>query len=171
MSGSTRANGAGQVASQWDPDLLELGTVFRRVARALKRLRGRDTHLGGSELSHAQFELLGELFERGELPAGGDAELAGLVHEVIEAHLFRRMAIGGALDQSTALAGETASLGLTYGQGQALNTSSMGLAGSGQTIFNAAALRQNRETGTAEEIYSRASATPVLHGPTATPEP
>ena len=38
--------------------------------RTLSRLRGRDTHLGGSELSHAQFELLIELDERGELPAG-----------------------------------------------------------------------------------------------------
>ena len=38
--------------------------------RSLSRLRGRDTHLGGSELSHAQFELLIELHERGELPAG-----------------------------------------------------------------------------------------------------
>ena len=32
--------------------------AFRRVFRTLSRLRGRDTHLGGSELSHAQFELL-----------------------------------------------------------------------------------------------------------------
>ncbi len=44
--------------------------AFRRVFRSLNRLRGRDTHLGGSELSHAQFELLIELDERGELPAG-----------------------------------------------------------------------------------------------------
>jgi AcrR family transcriptional regulator len=34
---------------------------------------------------------------RGELPAGADAELAGLAHEVIEAHLFRQLAAGGAL--------------------------------------------------------------------------
>jgi AcrR family transcriptional regulator len=34
---------------------------------------------------------------RGELPAGADAELAGLAHEVIEAHLFRQMAAGDAL--------------------------------------------------------------------------
>ncbi len=33
-------------------------------------MRGRDTHLHGSELSHAQFELLIELHERGELSAG-----------------------------------------------------------------------------------------------------
>ena len=46
--------------------------------RTLSRLRGRDTHLGGSELSHAQFELLIELYERGELPAGELAAAAQL---------------------------------------------------------------------------------------------
>ena len=51
-------------------ELTELGEAFRRVFRNLSRLRGRDTHLGGSELSHAQFELLIELYERGALPAG-----------------------------------------------------------------------------------------------------
>ena len=55
---------------QWTAELTELGKAFRRVFRSLSRLRGRDTHLGGSELSHAQFELLIELHERGELPAG-----------------------------------------------------------------------------------------------------
>jgi len=54
--------------------MLELGNAFRRVFRGFNRLRGRDTHLGSGELSHAQFELLIELYERGELPAG---ELAG----------------------------------------------------------------------------------------------
>ena len=33
-------------------------------------MRGRDTHLAGAEISHAQFELLIELDERGELSAG-----------------------------------------------------------------------------------------------------
>lgn len=39
---------------------------------------------------------------RGELPAGADAALAGLAHEVIEAHLFRQLAAGGALSQEFA---------------------------------------------------------------------
>ena len=56
--------------SQWTNELTALGLAFRRVFRTLSRLRGRDTHLGGSELSHAQFELLIELDERGELSAG-----------------------------------------------------------------------------------------------------
>jgi MarR family transcriptional regulator, organic hydroperoxide resistance regulator len=50
--------------------LLELTAAFRRVFRGLSRLRGRDTHLGASELSHAQFELLIELHDRGDLSAG-----------------------------------------------------------------------------------------------------
>jgi MarR family transcriptional regulator, organic hydroperoxide resistance regulator len=59
-------------------ELDELGRAFRRVFRTLSRLRGRDTHLGGSEISHAQFELLIELYERGELPAGELAAAAQL---------------------------------------------------------------------------------------------
>ncbi len=59
-------------------ELDELGAAFRRVFRSLNRLRGRDTHLGGSELSHAQFELLIELDERGELSAGDLAAAARL---------------------------------------------------------------------------------------------
>jgi DNA-binding MarR family transcriptional regulator len=59
-------------------ELTDLGLAFRRVFRTLNRLRGRDTHLGGQELSHAQFELLIELAERGELPAGELAAAARL---------------------------------------------------------------------------------------------
>ncbi|MGH2903716.1 MAG: MarR family winged helix-turn-helix transcriptional regulator [Solirubrobacteraceae bacterium] len=51
-------------------ELTALGLAFRQVFRTLSRLRGRDTHLGAGELSHAQFELLLELDERGELSAG-----------------------------------------------------------------------------------------------------
>jgi DNA-binding MarR family transcriptional regulator len=78
MSSATPAGAGERERGRWDPGLLELGTVFRRLARALNRMRGRDTHLGGTELSHAQYELLGELFERGELPAGELAAAARL---------------------------------------------------------------------------------------------
>jgi len=61
-----------------EAQLSELRTAFRRVFRSLNRLRGRDTHLGCSELSQAQFELLIELNERGELPAGELAVAARL---------------------------------------------------------------------------------------------
>jgi DNA-binding MarR family transcriptional regulator len=61
-----------------EAQMKELGLAFRQVFRTLSRLRGRDTHLGGSELSHAQFELLIELEERGELAAGELAAAARL---------------------------------------------------------------------------------------------
>ncbi len=52
------------------PELTALGLAFRHLFRAVTRMRGRDTHLVGAEISHAQFELLIELDERGELSAG-----------------------------------------------------------------------------------------------------
>ncbi len=58
--------------------LAELGQAFRHAYRSLRRLRGRDTHLLGGEISHAQFELLAELRERGPLAAGELAHVAGL---------------------------------------------------------------------------------------------
>jgi DNA-binding MarR family transcriptional regulator len=69
---------AGDQADTREAQLSELGMAFRRVFRSLNRLRGRDTHLSGTELSHAQFELLIELSERGELPAGELAAAARL---------------------------------------------------------------------------------------------
>jgi DNA-binding MarR family transcriptional regulator len=65
-------------ATELSPALTDLGQAFRHVFRAASRLRGRDTHLVGSELSHAQFELLIELEERGELAAGELAAAARL---------------------------------------------------------------------------------------------
>lgn len=65
--------GAGREA-----ELVELGKAFRHVFRALRRLRGRDTHLIGSEVSHAQMELLIELSERGPLSASELAAAAQL---------------------------------------------------------------------------------------------
>jgi DNA-binding MarR family transcriptional regulator len=63
---------------RWPDELTELGSAFRRMFRSVSRLRGRDTHLAGEELSHAQFELLIELQERGELQAGELAAAARL---------------------------------------------------------------------------------------------
>jgi DNA-binding MarR family transcriptional regulator len=60
------------------PELSELGEAFRHLFRAVSRLRGRDTHLAGTQLSHAQFQLLIELEERGELQAGELATAAQL---------------------------------------------------------------------------------------------
>jgi DNA-binding MarR family transcriptional regulator len=63
---------------RWEAELLDLGKAFRRVFRSLRRLRGRDTHLLGSEVSHAQMELLIELSEQGRLSAGDLAAAAQL---------------------------------------------------------------------------------------------
>jgi MarR family transcriptional regulator, organic hydroperoxide resistance regulator len=77
------------------PDqLTELGLQFRRVFRSLSRLRGRDTHLAGSELSHAQFELLIELDERGELSAGDLAAAARLTPATVTQMLDHLAASG-----------------------------------------------------------------------------
>ncbi|HWX44365.1 MAG TPA: MarR family transcriptional regulator [Solirubrobacteraceae bacterium] len=77
---------------EWAAELVELGRAFRGVFRSLNRLRGRDTHLGGTELSHAQCELLFELEEHGELSAGELAVAAQLtpatVTQMLE-HLAR----------------------------------------------------------------------------------
>lgn len=56
----------------------DLAAAFRATVRGVIRLRGRDTHLGGAELSSAQLELLVELYERGALPAGELAAAARL---------------------------------------------------------------------------------------------
>ena len=77
-SSSSSSSSATSAEPEWTAELDELGKAFRRVFRSLNRLRGRDTHLGGSELSHAQFELLIELYERGELQAGELAAAARL---------------------------------------------------------------------------------------------
>jgi DNA-binding MarR family transcriptional regulator len=58
--------------------LVELGTALRQVLRGAGRMRGRDTHLLGSEVSHAQLELLTELHEKGPMSAGDLATAAGL---------------------------------------------------------------------------------------------
>lgn len=58
--------------------LAALGRAFRHSYRSLRSLRGRDTHLVAGKISHAQVELLTELYERGPLPVGELACAAGL---------------------------------------------------------------------------------------------
>lgn len=78
----------------WEAELLELGRAFRRVFRAVRRMRGRDTHLVGSEVSHAQMELLIELGERGPLSAGELAQAAGLTPATVTQMLDHLAASG-----------------------------------------------------------------------------
>ena len=77
-----------------EAQVAELGMAFRRVFRSLSRLRGRDTHLAGAELSHAQFELLIELHERGALSAGELAAAARLSPGTVT-QMLEHLADGG----------------------------------------------------------------------------
>ena len=70
MGAPAAARSTAELPEEREARLIELGRAFRGVFRTLSRIRGRDTHLHGSELSHAQFELLIELQERGALSAG-----------------------------------------------------------------------------------------------------
>jgi DNA-binding MarR family transcriptional regulator len=79
---------------EWQAELLDLGKAFRRVFRSLSRLRGRDTHLLGSEVSHAQMELLIELSERGPLSAGDLAAAAQLTPATVTQMLDHLAACG-----------------------------------------------------------------------------
>lgn len=72
----------------------ELAAAFRSTVRGVIRLRGRDTHLGGAELSSAQLELLVELYERGELSAGELAEAARLTPATVTQMLDNLAAAG-----------------------------------------------------------------------------
>lgn len=71
--------GAGASAPGADGDALtDLGLAFRHAYRSLRRLRGRDTHLGEGEIGHAQFELMVDLRDRGPLSASELSAAAGL---------------------------------------------------------------------------------------------
>jgi DNA-binding MarR family transcriptional regulator len=72
------AKATGVARDDHDEQLAALGLAFRHAYRSLRSLRGRDTHLLPGKISHAQFELLAELYERGPLPAGELAGAAGL---------------------------------------------------------------------------------------------
>jgi DNA-binding MarR family transcriptional regulator len=80
--------------AEWEAELLDLGKAFRRVFRSLRRLRGRDTHLISSEVSHAQMELLIELSEQGPLSAGDLAAAAQLTPATVTQMLDHLAACG-----------------------------------------------------------------------------
>src|SRR5271165_4555220 len=98
MSAGTAQQSPAEARPQWGEELTELGVAFRRVFRTLNRLRGRDTHLGGGELSQAQFELLAELDERGALPAGELAAAARLAPATVT-QMLDHLAVCGHVDR------------------------------------------------------------------------
>lgn len=84
---------------QWQSELDSLAKSFKRVFRTLRRLRGRDTHLAGNDVSHAQFELLIELYERGPLPAGELAGAAQLTPASVT-QMLDHLALGGHVERT-----------------------------------------------------------------------
>ncbi len=89
-----RRRGSKASREQWEAELLELGRAFRRVFRSAQRMRGRDTHLIGGEVSHAQMELLIELSERGPVSAGELAQAAQLTPATVTQMLDHLAACG-----------------------------------------------------------------------------
>ena len=81
------------------PELTALGLAFRHLFRAVTRMRGRDTHLAGGEISHAQFELLIELDERGELSAG-ELALAARVSPASVTQMLEALAESGHVERT-----------------------------------------------------------------------
>jgi MarR family transcriptional regulator, organic hydroperoxide resistance regulator len=89
----------GETSEEWHAELLDLGKAFRRVFRSLRRLRGRDTHLLGSEVSHAQMELLIELSEQGPLSAG-ELALAAQLTPATVTQMLEHLAVSGHVERT-----------------------------------------------------------------------
>ena len=87
-----------ETTGEWQAELLDLGKAFRRVFRSLRRLRGRDTHLIGSEVSHAQMELLIELSEQGPLSAG-ELALAAQLTPATVTQMLEHLAASGHVER------------------------------------------------------------------------
>lgn len=84
----------GGEAGEWEPAFLELGLTLKTMFRVISRRRGRETHLGETGISHAQFELLIELCEHGQLALGELAAAAGLAPATVTQMLGHLVAGG-----------------------------------------------------------------------------
>jgi len=82
-----------------EQEVAELRDAFRSVYRTVSRMRGRDTHLAGSDLSHAQFELLCELNDRGELSCGELAAAAHLAPATVT-QMLEHLALSGHVERA-----------------------------------------------------------------------
>jgi DNA-binding MarR family transcriptional regulator len=91
---SERGDDRGMSGEELTGAAAELAAAFKATLRGAMRMRGRDTHLGGSELSYAQLELLLQLYERGELPAGELATAADLTPATVTQMLDHLAAAG-----------------------------------------------------------------------------
>jgi DNA-binding MarR family transcriptional regulator len=103
MAGRTSAAAvepAAQTSRQaQQPELEALAAAFKDVFRTLRRLRGRDTHLAGSEVTHAQLELLNELYERGALSAG-ELALAAQLTPATVTQMLDHLAVSGLVERT-----------------------------------------------------------------------
>ncbi len=99
MAPATKLSQGTPASEQWQADLLDLGKAFRRVFRSLRRLRGRDTHLLGSEVSHAQMELMIELSEQGPLSAG-ELALAAQLTPATVTQMLEHLAASGHVERT-----------------------------------------------------------------------
>jgi hypothetical protein len=85
-----------------------LTSDFLAMMGGLMEAMRRDPALAGVLRAHLRDDapaagiIIGRAIARGELPAGAEAELSALAHEVIEAQLFRQMAIGAPFDDAFA---------------------------------------------------------------------
>lgn len=77
----------------------DLARAFKHLLRNVRRLRGRDTHASGSEVTHAQFELLIELYERGPLSAGELASAAQLTPASVT-QMLDHLAVSGHVERT-----------------------------------------------------------------------
>lgn len=95
MAGKQAPEVAGRAGdAEWEASFLELATAMKAMFRGISRRRGRDTHLGESEISHAQFELLLVLCEHGEMAAGELAAAAHLTPGTVTQMLDHLAAVG-----------------------------------------------------------------------------
>lgn len=85
-----------------------LTSDFLAMMSGLVEAMRRDPALAGVLRAHLMDDapaarlIIGRAVARGELRSGAEAELAALAHEVIEAQLFRQMAIGAPFDDTFA---------------------------------------------------------------------
>jgi DNA-binding MarR family transcriptional regulator len=101
QSRTTRADTASQATASddWSAEMEDLARAFKRLFRNVRSLRGRDTHSSGADVTHAQFELLIELYERGPLSAGELAAAAQLTPATVT-QMLDHLAAGGHVERT-----------------------------------------------------------------------
>lgn len=82
------------------PEFMAMMSGLVHAMRADGALAGRLRSLFDQDV--VSEEIVGRAVARGELPAGTTRRLAGLVHEVVEAQIFRQMTAGGEFDDAFA---------------------------------------------------------------------